>query len=91
MDAMTDVNSHPLKPGFGAKILDVDVKRADDATLGGVEEPSEALIATQDRFVFRHKWGARTLHTGALYDDARYCRVMHRLWVEGDSPCGTAR
>ncbi len=52
-------------------------------------------FATQDRFVFRHKWRAGdilmwdnrcTLHTGTLYDDARYFRVMHRLWVKGDRP-----
>jgi taurine dioxygenase len=51
--------------------------------------------ATQDRFVYRHKWHAGdvlmwdnrcTLHTGTLYDDAKYFRVMHRLWVKGDKP-----
>ena len=51
--------------------------------------------ATQDRFVFRHQWRAGdvlmwdnrcTLHTGTLYDDAKYFRQMHRLWVKGDKP-----
>jgi taurine dioxygenase len=52
-------------------------------------------FVTQDRFVFRHKWRAGdvlmwdnrcTLHTGTLYDDAKYTRQMHRLWVKGDRP-----
>lgn len=50
---------------------------------------------TQDQFVFRHKWQVGdilmwdnrcTLHTGTLYDDTKYDRVMHRLWVKGDKP-----
>ena len=50
---------------------------------------------TQDRFVHRHKWRAGdllmwdnrcTLHTGTLYDDIKYFRTMHRLWVKGDKP-----
>ncbi len=52
-------------------------------------------FATQERFVFRHKWRVGdilmwdnrcTLHTGTLYDDTRYYRLMHRLWVKGDRP-----
>jgi len=58
-----------------------------------VEELIE--FATQDEFVFRHKWregdvlmwdNRCTLHTGTLYDDTKYYRVMHRLWVRGDKP-----
>jgi taurine dioxygenase len=50
---------------------------------------------TQDRFVYRHKWKVGdllmwdnrcTLHTGTLYDDSKYFRTMHRLWVKGDRP-----
>lgn len=50
---------------------------------------------TQDPFVYRHKWRVGdllmwdnrcTLHTGTLYDDTKYFRVMHRLWVKGDRP-----
>ena len=50
---------------------------------------------TQDAFVYRHKWRAGdvlmwdnrcTLHTGTLYDDQKYVREMHRLWVKGDRP-----
>jgi taurine dioxygenase len=57
----------------------------------------DELVAfmTQDQFVYRHKWRAGdllmwdnrcTLHTGTLYDDAKYFRTMHRLWVKGDKP-----
>jgi len=50
---------------------------------------------TQERFVHRHKWQVGdllmwdnrcTLHTGTLYDDKKYFRTMHRLWVKGDKP-----
>jgi taurine dioxygenase len=52
-------------------------------------------FATQDRFIYHHKWQAGdvlmwdnrcTLHTGTLYDDTKYFRQMHRLWVKGDKP-----
>lgn len=58
-----------------------------------VEELVE--FGTQDRFVYRHKWQVGdvlmwdnrcTLHTGTLYDDTKYFRQMHRLWVRGDKP-----
>jgi taurine dioxygenase len=54
---------------------------------------------TQERFVYRHKWRAGdvlvwdnrcTLHTGTLYDDKKYDRLMHRLWAKGDRPMGVA-
>ena len=52
-------------------------------------------FTTQEAFVHRHKWQAGdvlmwdnrcTLHTGTLYDDTKYDRLMHRLWVRGDKP-----
>jgi taurine dioxygenase len=52
-------------------------------------------FATRDEFVYRHKWQVGdvlmwdnrcTLHTGTLYDDTKYIREMHRLWVKGDKP-----
>jgi len=57
----------------------------------------DELVAfmTDDRFVYRHKWQAGdilvwdnrcTLHTGTLYDDKKYDRLMHRLWARGDKP-----
>ena len=54
---------------------------------------------TQERFVYRHKWRAGdvlvwdnrcTLHTGTLYDDKKYDRLMHRLWAKGDRPIGVS-
>lgn len=57
----------------------------------------DELIAfvTQDQFVYRHKWQVGdlllwdnrcTLHTGTLFDDQKYKRLMHRLWAKGDKP-----
>ncbi|ASG23924.1 TauD/TfdA dioxygenase family protein [Nitrospirillum viridazoti] len=57
----------------------------------------DELVAfvTQDRFVHAHKWQVGdiliwdnrcTLHTGTLYDDKKYTRLMHRMWVKGDRP-----
>jgi taurine dioxygenase len=52
-------------------------------------------FAIQDEFVYRHKWRVGdvlmwdnrcTLHTGTLFDDTKYIREMHRLWVRGDRP-----
>jgi taurine dioxygenase len=62
----------------------------------GLELVQELVdFAVQDRFVHRHKWRVGdilmwdnrcTLHTGTLFDDAKYVREMHRLWVRGDKP-----
>ncbi|MEM8934829.1 MAG: TauD/TfdA family dioxygenase [Pseudomonadota bacterium] len=68
----------------------------------GVENPAgleylEELVefVTQDQFVYRHKWAVgdlliwdnrSTLHTGTLFDDQKYQRLMHRMWVKGDRP-----
>ena len=57
----------------------------------------EELVAfgTQEEFVYRHQWQVGdllmwdnrcTLHTGTLFDDSKYTRLMHRLWVRGDKP-----
>ena len=52
-------------------------------------------FVTQDRFVHRHKWAVGdllmwdnrcTLHTGTLFDDKKYQRLMHRMWAKGDRP-----
>ncbi len=52
-------------------------------------------FVTQDQFVLRHRWRVGdififdnrcTLHTGTPYDDRRYFRLMHRMWVKGDRP-----
>ena len=62
----------------------------------GLELVQELVdFITDERFVYRHKWregdvlmwdNRCTLHTGTLYDDTRYFREMHRLWVRGDTP-----
>ena len=52
-------------------------------------------FVTQDQFVYRHKWQVGdlliwdnrcTLHTGTLFDDEKYERLMHRMWAKGDRP-----
>lgn len=68
----------------------------------GAENPDDLSLlddlvefGTQERFVYRHKWqkgdllmwdNRCTLHTGTLYDDKKYERLMQRLWVKGDKP-----
>jgi len=65
----------------------------DDKALALVEDLVQ--YGTQERFVYRHKWQVGdvlvwdnrcTLHTGTTFDDTRYVREMHRLWVRGDRP-----
>ncbi|MDB5985164.1 MAG: taurine dioxygenase [Nevskia sp.] len=52
-------------------------------------------FCTQEQFVYRHQWQVGdvlvwdnrcTLHTGTLFDDTKYTRLMHRLWARGDKP-----
>jgi taurine dioxygenase len=52
-------------------------------------------FATQDQFVYRHKWRVGdlliwdnrcTLHTGTPFDLKKYQRHVHRTWVKGDRP-----
>jgi taurine dioxygenase len=94
---------HPLirtHPADGRKALWVSTGTVKEVI--GLPNPDGlALVdelvewATQDRFVYRHKWRVGdvlmwdnrcTLHTGTLYDDTKYDRLMHRLWVKGDRP-----
>jgi taurine dioxygenase len=94
---------HPLirtHPADGRKALWVSTGTVKEVV--GMPNPAGlALVdelvewATQDRFVYRHKWRVGdvlmwdnrcTLHTGTLYDDTKYVREMHRLWVKGDRP-----
>ncbi len=64
---------------------------------GMPDEEGRALLArltefvTDERFVYRHRWRAGdvviwsnlcTLHSATLYDDQRYERHLHRLWVK---------
>jgi len=50
------------------------------------------VFATQERFVYRHKWqvgdllvwnNRYTMHRATEYDDKAYIRLVHRLWVSG--------
>jgi len=91
------VRSHPAD---GRKALWVStgtvkgiVGMDDDAALALLDELVE--FVTNERFVYRHKWQVGdilmwdnrcTLHTGTVFDDTKYIRLMHRLWVKGDKP-----
>lgn len=87
-------------PADGRKALWVSTGTVKDI-VGMPHEAAMTLIdelvdfVTQDRFVFRHKWQVGdilmwdnrcTLHTGSLFDDQKYTRLMHRLWVKGEKP-----
>ncbi|SHG85944.1 taurine dioxygenase [Marisediminitalea aggregata] len=69
--------------------------------LGMEDEEAMALIerlvayTTQPKYVYQHKWqkgdllmwdNRCTLHTGTRYDDVKYQRMAHRLWVKGERP-----
>jgi taurine dioxygenase len=65
----------------------------DDEAMELVDELVEYV--TQPKYVYAHKWqqgdvlmwdNGCTLHTGSLYDDTKYNRMAHRLWVKGDKP-----
>jgi taurine dioxygenase len=93
---------HPLirtHPADGRKAL--WISGGTRGFVGWDREESFRLIdeltafVTQDRFVYRHKWQVGdvlvwdnrcTLHTGTLFDDTKYVREMHRMWVKGDRP-----
>ncbi|MDB5453580.1 MAG: TauD/TfdA family dioxygenase [Caulobacteraceae bacterium] len=91
------IRTHPadgrkaLWPSTGTVIEVMGMDRQEGLDL--VQELVDFTI--QDKFVFRHKWQVGdilmwdnrcTLHTGTLYDDTKYIREMHRLWVRGDKP-----
>tara|TARA_R110002126_G_scaffold56205_3_gene150388 strand:- start:7078 stop:7980 length:903 start_codon:yes stop_codon:yes gene_type:complete len=65
----------------------------DDEAMKLVDELVEFI--TQPKYVYSHKWqkgdvlmwdNRCTLHTGTLYDDKKYQRMAHRLWVKGEKP-----
>ncbi len=52
-------------------------------------------FATQDQFVYRHKWQVGdilvwdnrcTLHRGTPFEKSKYIRLVHRTWVRGEVP-----
>jgi taurine dioxygenase len=93
---------HPLirtHPADGRKAL--WVSGGTRGFVGWNQEDSFRLIdeltefVTQEQFVYRHKWQVGdvlawdnrcTLHTGTLFDDQKYIREIHRMWVKGDRP-----
>ena len=91
------IRTHPVD---GRKALWVSTGTVTEIV--GIPNPEgldllEELVefVTQEKFTFRHKWQVGdvliwdnrcTLHTGTLYDDTKYIREMHRLWVKGDKP-----
>ncbi|MEM7569669.1 MAG: TauD/TfdA family dioxygenase [Pseudomonadota bacterium] len=87
-------------PADGRKALWVSTGTV-KGIIGMEEKEAMALIdelvdfVTQDQFVFRHRWqpgdiltwdNRCTLHTGSLFDDKKYERLTHRMWVRGDKP-----
>ena len=95
---------HPLirrHPADGRKALYVSGTTKgilNIANPDGIEMMEELIrYATQDCFVYRHKWRVGdilvwdnrvTLHTGTLFDKTRYIRHCHRTWVTGEAPIG---
>jgi taurine dioxygenase len=93
---------HPLirtHPADGRKAL--WVSGGTRGFVGWDQQESFRLIdeltafVTQEQFVYRHKWQVGdvlvwdnrcTLHTGTLFDDTKYVREIHRMWVKGDRP-----
>jgi taurine dioxygenase len=87
-------------PADGRKALWVSTGTVTEVI--GQDDPSDLTIldelvdfGTQDQFVYKHKWQVGdllmwdnrcTLHTGSGFDDQKYFRTMHRLWVRGDKP-----
>lgn len=91
------IRTHPAN---GRKALWVSTGTV-KGIVGMPDDEAQALIdelvafVTEERFVHRHKWQVGdllvwdnrcTLHTGTLFDDTKYVRLMHRLWAKGDKP-----
>ena len=93
---------HPVvrtHPDTGRKLLYISrhVSHFKDLPREESDELLERLMthATQERFVFRHKWGQRdvvmwdnrcTMHCATPYDAGAERRVLHRTVVKGDVP-----
>jgi alpha-ketoglutarate-dependent 2,4-dichlorophenoxyacetate dioxygenase len=90
------VRTHP-ETGRRSLYLGAHARRI----VGMEEAEGRALLdellafATQERFVYRHRWQAGdvvlwdnrcTLHRGRPYDAARFRRIMHRTTLAGDVP-----
>jgi taurine dioxygenase len=102
-EALPDV-IHPLVRRHvhdGRKSLWVSSSLVIRGIIGMPESDAIGLIdelitfATQDRFVYRHKWQAGdilvwdnrcTLHRGTPFDMENDVRHVHRTWVRGEAP-----
>jgi taurine dioxygenase len=98
---------HPVvvkHPVTGRKALFV-AKDVVSRIIGMDEAESRKLIdeleafATQQRFIYRHKWrvgdlvvwdNRSTLHQATSYDEGQYRRVMYRTQVKGSVPLAAA-
>ncbi len=101
--ALTPDVFHPLlrtHPADGRRSLYIGTGTV-HAIEGMTNPEGKALVdelvefATQERFIYRHKWQTGdllmwdnrcTLHSGTRYDDIRYTRYIHRVMVQGDRP-----
>lgn len=95
------VVKHPVtgrKALFVAKDVVSRIVGMDEAESRKLIDELEAF-ATQDRFVYRHKWrvgdllvwdNRSTLHQATPYDQAQYRRVMYRTQVKGSVPLAAA-
>jgi taurine dioxygenase len=83
------------------KALWVSAPIVSRAVIGWPQETAMQLIeelmnfATQDRFVYTHKWRVGdllvwdnrcTLHSGTQFDMDKYIRYVRRTWVRGEIP-----
>jgi taurine dioxygenase len=102
-DSLPDV-IHPLvrrHPHDGRKALFLASSRSIKRIVGLPEEEGLTLMsellefATQDQFVYRHKWSVGdvlawddrcTLHRGTPFDTVHDVRHIHRTWVRGEVP-----
>ncbi|WP_264812536.1 TauD/TfdA dioxygenase family protein, partial [Gluconacetobacter sacchari] len=50
-------------------------------------------FVTRPEHVYRHRWrvgdiviwnNLQTMHTATVYDDKRYERLLHRLWIQAE-------
>lgn len=101
---------HPIvrtHPETGERALFVGGEQHGGSVVGMPAEEGQALmrelrdLATQPRFVYKHRWrtgdlivwdNRSAMHCALPFDESRYRRVMYRVQVAGDEPfCRSAR
>jgi taurine dioxygenase len=91
------IRSHPADGRKALWVSTGTVKGIVGMEIGAALKLIDELVdfVTREEFVYRHKWRVGdllvwdnrcTLHTGTLYDDKKYDRLMQRMWVKGDKP-----